>query len=440
MMGTLTIFTADYEPQPVFADDGADSAADADLAEAVVRYGDGPLPLLIDRDPPTTRIAWYFRGRQRSVTNRTEYFVATFRTEATEPLTAFADALESVIETGWHIPHTDDLRWDFGLVAYRVETMSVEPDAARIDRLNGAIDELSTTGDRIVLGARGYVEALGLLRPLFESDTACRIAVGTGGEIDDADIVIEPDADRSFEPRSAAARAITETGSRDPEPGTSDRPFEGPRHDVSPWRIASALAGAGTLALLALAIFSVGTVAIGSVGMDLPVPFRPVWAIATLGGFAGIVVALGLFGPRLTAPRNPLVITSGSMAERIAEYRVNVEWVLSISAYGTVCGLAFPVLFEMGGTVVGDGPWVFGHVQTLDGGLPSLAVFLAGVFVLSLALVTVTSWTTRRINPDSNIALSVREFVSLAGAHLLYGLILLASIISANLAWQALLG
>lgn len=449
-MTGLDIYTADYDPKQVY---GTESAAgetggestpdehvrDSTLVERAVRFGDAPLALLVEFDDCGGRVVWSFKARRGSETNRTEYYVADYRTDDSDLFRSLTAELESAHEDGWIVPHTGDLRWDLGFELWRVPAevagLGVEERAELFDRLQS--DDQVAGSDQIVFGMSDHRSALTVVRAIQESGIECSVAVGTDGDpsaLDGVDLVLLADGGSNFEPRSPIAERIfaSEVADRTSAPGVTDRtplsevtdpstssterepdaessgavPTKRPGDEFG---LGTRIAGAGLFVVLAFSCYSFVALK----------PVHPLTGLSTVGGLAGTLAAFHVYvyrmGPRDGPPPNQVE----GLRERLL---ADQEWTLGVVAYGTFWAFLFPTMFRVGGRYVTAGDWLFGSISIFGNAALQVPLFVAALYALSVNLLSVV----RRGTGETE--LPPETLRDLAVAHVLYGLpVLLAT-------------
>lgn len=418
-MTGLDIYTADYEPRRVYGDE-SDSEHDPTPVERAVRFGDAPLALLVAFDDGDGHVVWSFRGKRRSETNRTEYYVADYRSERAAVFRSLATELEAARDDGWIVPHADDLRWDLGFDLWRVpaDVPDLSPDEREdlFDRLEE--DE----SDPVVFGMTGFRSALATVRAMQEAEIDCTVAVGTEGDAEslDADLLLVPDADADFEPRSSGAEQLLESAESqrappDPEPS----PTGLPDRDGTELGFASRIASAALLVVLAFSGYS----------FVASTPVHPITGLSTLGGLVGSIGVFVAFGDRMTpdgmGPWDGLAPDAGPRARLLADQ----GWTLRVVAYGTICAFLFPTTFRVGGQLLTPGPWLFGPISVLGSAALQVPLFVAGLYALSVSLLSVAS---RRSGLGGLTTETLRD---LAVVHFLYGFSVLLATGLAEALW-----
>lgn len=422
MMSGLAIYSADYDPRRLESagEPPTDAAA---VVAGMARFGDAPLTLLADLDGDRTALYWSFKGKRGAASSRTEYFIAAFATTADDPFRAFADALRTVQDDGWTIPHTGEPRWDLAFDLWRVPPTDDACDRAIVGRI---ASKLTADGPRqwdggpMTFGMTDYHAAMGALRALAAADTEGRIAIGADGDptaLPDVDVAFLVGAEENLTPRSAPAAAVHDRAAEGmPELQEDDEVAAVQTGRRTGPRVAAGLAGV----LFVLAAYSL----LDPGGPLPPAPLTPRISLATLGGLFGgslSFVAVGwwllpdrLFGAAVATER-PTVADPA-----LPEY--DTDWGAVWITYGGVWGLLFPIVFYVGHRLSGIGRtwYLLGDIATLAGAVPSMLVYLAGLFCLSLGLVALLIWR-RGDGQGSPPAVDVRVIAALVAAHLLYG-------------------
>lgn len=312
-MSGLAIYTDDYEPHCVY---GAERTGDGspERVRQAVRYGDAPLALLVDFDDAGGRVVWSFRGKRASDANRTEYFIADFTAEAEEPLfRAVASALRTLQDHGdWVIPPADDLRWDLGFDLWRLpaDTPGLGSDERTrlFDRLTAGAT--SSSDGPAVFGMRTYRTAFQTVRALETTDVSCTVAVGTDGDptsLAGVDLLLVPDAQDDFEPRSGGGAVLLHADSETDSDATAATHSTAPdRHTASQTEAADHSEHWSAHAPKAVAI-AVLLVALGGVIVLYRGGASP--ARILTGNVLGVVVAGLLLGTDRIAVQHPRLAT-----------------------------------------------------------------------------------------------------------------------------------
>lgn len=448
-MTGLQIYTADYDPRHVYgpARDEPDKETDRDPTpvERAVRFGDGPLDLLVEFDDRGGRVVWSFRGKRGSETSRTDYYLADYRTGRPDLFRSLAAELAAAYDDGWIVPHAGDLRWDLGFELWRVPagTAGLSPDGRErlFARLEGERSG-STTGP-VVFEMRDHRSALEVVRAIQESGTGCTVAIGTDGDpssLEGVDLLLQPGGEANFEPKSAAAERIlapTDASRAEPattdrtDPATEDTDRTGPTVDpprsspagpeVDGLGLASRLAGAALLVMLVFAGFSF-------VSRTL---VHPITGLATVGGAVGTIGALIGVGYRISPERaggeDPFLLRP--LPFLAAKSEGSRDMTLTVVAYGTFCAFLFPTAFRLGGRYVTGGDWLLDPVSTLPGAALQVPLFVAGLYLTSVGLLAVARL---RVGEPGWTPETLRE---LAVAHLVYGVAVLLATGLADALW-----
>lgn len=378
-MWGLRIYSTDYEPRELYA--AGEAPADAEgLVESMVRFGDAPLALLADLGEDETRILWTFKGKRGTATNRTEYFVIDFVTDDSAPFAAFESMLRELHEGEWVIPKTGDVRWDLGFDLWRVSPVVEGAAGGQVTRIVDGVG----AGGPIVEEVPDFRVAAAAVRALQEREAPCRVGVGREGSssgIPGLDVLLVTETRDAQEPSS--------------EPGSPGETLR--------WGGVAGTVVAGVLGAIALVSYLYPD------GMALAL-MTPRIGLATLGGIVGAIVAFTALGWWLTPGR-----LCGTVAGDGPYF--DPHWGGVWLGYGAFWGMAFPIMFFIGHRItgIGRGWYMFGDVVSLRGALPSMTVYLAGLYIFSLAVVSVGGWKTQHGTLD------VRGLWAMGAAHLVYG-------------------
>lgn len=412
----LRVHSADYEPRELY-ELGELAPESPDLVTPMVRFGDAPLALLVDMSGERTRILWSFKGK-RGETNRIEYFIADFVTDEVEPFKAFARGLEAMHADDWIIPQTGVAEWDLGFDLWRVPQVTAGPEDSPIERL----------GDRVPLGdaENGPIceempdvrTALGAIRALESNGTRCRVGLGREGDpgvIPGLDVLFLPTGEPSGS-RNGSVRNSSGGGS------VSSRSVRQRHRSAISQGAGGALSRAGQVgASIASGLGVIATISWFNPTRRSLELMTPRIALATVAGILGAAVAFVILGWWLTPRRlmAPSRMGPETADDDLAIRRFNPSWAAVWLGYGAVWGMLFPIMFFLGHKItdIGRTWYLFDDIVTLRGALPSMTVYLAGLYVFTIGAVSVVAWATE----EGWDAIDVKVLWGLGLAHLLYG-------------------
>lgn len=415
-MTGFAVYSSEYTPQRLYADGDTDRI-ETGLVEEVVRFGDQPLGFYVDLDQ--RQVLWSFKAERHTKSARTGYFIAVYQGDDGDLFRDFEEQLRGLHDSeAWAIPHTGDPRWDIGFNLWRIPG---DLSGLRTDQFQELTDRLGqdVRARPIEFGMRSHRSAFQAVRALDEADVSCTVAVGSGGDaatLSNADLLLRPGAESDFEPLSewAEFEADESTGKRTGET-VSEKLRRGRDRSGS---LLSQISGAVLLVFLGFAVYS----------FIEPSPVQPITGLSTAGGLIGSLVAIAA-GTRFLNNRGSKHARSSLRESLVSERDRSVV----LLAYGTLLGFGFPrLMWEVGVALGGDG-FPFGSITTLFGALPTVGVYVFGVFVVS-ALLTVAQRTRDGSNSPSNDLLS-----ALALGHVTYALVLVLATGLASSLWFAVI-
>lgn len=448
-MSELAIYTTDYNPRRLHPEDGD---AVPTRVETAVRFGDAPLALSVTFEGDTTHLVWSFRGKRGSASNRTDYFVAAYRTDEPDPFRGFADALRGLHDEGWEIPAAGELRWNLGFELWRLPPGEVALDAAAVNTLLNRLEERPSHDEPMIVGMADYRDALALVRSIADAGLDRAVAVGTDGDprgLDEVDLLLEPDADTNFVARSPGAPDVSAGGSTDAEvvPRRTRPSPELPDWDAEPRYVL--LAGlAVTGACLLLAAVSLLDVLVDT---ELPGTFlHPRTAVGTAGGTVGATLVALLLGRSVFPPHRYGTIDSADssaadgydrlhrfllgtpVGSRLPPTPTLATWLVT---YGTAAGLAFPIVYRVGTGLLFEEALTYGLVESTTAAVVPVVGFAIGLFALSLTIVAGWRWLT---GPRGAV-IDLAELAAIGLAHTVYAAGLILTVMAASAVWYVVI-
>lgn len=423
-MGSLSIYSIERPPTQLYAVGQTTDAEERPPLDRVT--SDGRLmELLVEFEDSTTRVLWVCNAIRPSQSDSLERFVVDVETDRTEPFRAFYDMLMIAVEDGWEFPSLTDPRWDIGFVLWRTP-----PDATLTQGDQDAVNEFirSNAGppedDPLVFGMTSVRAALAAVRSLEQSELDCTVAVDSYGisrSDPEMDLVFVPGSAADWEPQSSTANELLRRRERD-QSTTAESPEEAStssRHAIPD------LVFAGAFVIVILLIAGAVPVLLSPGGR---VPLNPITvrqALAITGGVLGSLLSFLTVGRWLTLEQ-VLDSEPGSTdtdASTATPTKYDPSWGVLWIGYGTFWGLAYPLVFYFAYklTGVGQGWHLLGDIATLRGGLPSILVFIPGLYVISMIVLSTNIWTT-----DGTGVISIRRDTiwKLSIAHVIYGVCL----------------
>jgi len=387
-MSGFAVYSSEFDPQRLYSH--GDPDIDIDRVARAVRYGDQPLAFVVNFEENV--LCWSFKGKRRTTSSRTGYFIAVYRGE--DLFRGFAAELRRLHETDeWAIPHTGDPRWDIGFDAWRIQPKVPELSEMRFDRLADRLGGIEGDGP-VEFGVRTHLSALQIVRALEERGIDCTVAIGADGDsetLTDVDLLLYPGTKTDFDPRSIRAAGFVDRSNSGSS--TTDALFgesSAPGGDGSLW---TRLTVAASLVALGFATISFVT----------PTPVRPITGLATVGGLVGSIAGFvvgqairegdsvstvggadsgSLFTGSGSSPGDPVeLVRSALSADR--------DRLLFVVSLGTVAGFAFPrVMWEVGLLMGSDG-FPFGSIATISGAVPTAVFYVVIISVLAGVLTVV---------------------------------------------------
>lgn len=409
-MTGFAVYSSDYDPQRLYSR-GDVSDIDTMLVERVVRFGDGPLDLLVDFEDG--QVVWSFKAERRTASARTGYFIAAYHDDG-DLFRGFEAELRRLHDSDeWAVPYAGDLRWDLGFDLWRVPAKAPDLTPGQFETV---ADRVSGRGSSapVEFGMTTRSGALRVVRALDAVAVDCTVAVGssdTTGTVSDVDLFLRPGGQSEYEPRSDSAKTLIH-----------DDPWLGPTetqavHQSSPaddsrGSFGSRIAGVVVLVCLGFALYSFVS----------PTPVQPLTGLATVGGLTGSIAALALRDWLRESAVRSVRATLLSDTDRS----------LPVLAYGTLLGFGFPrVMWEVGTSVGRDG-FLLGSVVTPVDGFVNVLFYVVLVFVVSVGLLALV----RREGPGRP---SGDTLVTAALGHAAYALFLFGATGFAGLLWFRLI-
>lgn len=405
-MSAIAIYSTEYDPQRLY-DSGQLAKIDDDYVEKVVQYGDAPLDLVVDVEQQ--RVLWSFKGERTTAASREDYFVIDYTTDGTVLFSDLADELKTLhVNDIWTFGYHEDLRWEAGFVLWRVESTLPDIDQRTRENLFDHLRHRDVDDSPVVIGMNSYRQALRVVKTIYDQKIDCTVAVGTDGEIDtlsEVDLLLAPDSERNFKPRSNTAHGIFENRDNN----QSGQSMISKKATESDRGLLARFSAAVIVVFCAFALFS----------FFASTPVHPITGLATIGGLTGSILAY------------PFVVQFLSDSSDISPSRNRIQpnkdswW--SICAFGTFAAFGFPTLFRVSGALFGDS-WLFGPVTTMGNSLISVTVFLGLLFSFGAVVSTFNS---------VNITKDRRRYQLLVTGILLYGAsLLLATGLASQLWWK----
>lgn len=393
-MTGFAVYSTTAEPDCLYATGNTD-AIDATTTAEMVWTGNRPLDMVVDL--ADRRVWWAFEADRETKTTRTGHFVAAYD-GGKDLCEGFAEALRSLHESDeWAVPHTGDVRSDAGFELWRVSSDIDSADTAAFETL---VDRLSDghehRGSTVTAEMNSYTDALVALRALDAAGVDCTVGVDSGDDVfhfQHVDAMLVPTGAENFtlrgeQPEVADSPGVGEVA----KAGTSST------HDTDRQRSRGSDFSAGGVTARLAGIILVGLLGFATYSFFTRQPVHPISGLATFGAFFGTIGAVNVwYAMSASARARPTATRQGIDAGRALRrpFRADGDRAILVLTLGTFAGFVFPRVFWELGVLAGRDGFLFGSLSSLAGSAPTVAVYVAGLFAGTVAVIWLGSQAGR---------------------------------------------